>query len=241
MRALESMPGDVRRVAVPAVIVSLVAGTSSTLLVLAAMQFRLDWFQDPARAVAGGPASAELLRWGAVLDLLGYYLATGVLAYALWRHLRPNSPTAADLSLMAALAYTLAGGVGAAVLATVGPMLITEYADAPSNAEVTKGLFAALWQGVGRGVWQLFDGIALGGWWIGLGVVLRGAHERLSVVTFVLGIVAIVGAAFNVLGLGLLRDAALGVVFMLWTAWWIWLLVLLLRGDAAPTAASGSG
>jgi hypothetical protein len=42
--------------------------------------------------------SGELLRWAAVLDLLGYYLATAVLAYVLWRHLRPRNPLIADLS-----------------------------------------------------------------------------------------------------------------------------------------------
>ena len=40
---------------------------------------------------------------------------------------------------------------------------------------------------------------------------------------------AAIGVVFNVLGLGLARDVSLGVVFSLWTAWWVWLLLLFLR------------
>jgi Domain of unknown function (DUF4386) len=83
---------------------------------------------DP-QILASGGNSGELLRWAAVLDLLGYYLATAVLAYVLWRHLRPRNPLIADLSTLAALGYALAGGVGAAILATVAPMLMHNYTD----------------------------------------------------------------------------------------------------------------
>jgi hypothetical protein len=38
-------------------------GVLSDLLFLAALQFRPDWFADPALLVAGGSASAELLKW----------------------------------------------------------------------------------------------------------------------------------------------------------------------------------
>jgi hypothetical protein len=73
------------------------------------------------RFLASGATSAELLRWAAVLDLFRYYLATAVLAYVLWRQLRLRNPLIADLSTMAAVGYALAGGVGAAVFATVAP------------------------------------------------------------------------------------------------------------------------
>jgi hypothetical protein len=68
---------------------------------------------------ASGATPAEMLRWAAVLDLFGYYLATAVFAYVLWRQLRPANPLIADLSTMAAVGYALTVGVGAAVLAMV--------------------------------------------------------------------------------------------------------------------------
>jgi hypothetical protein len=86
---------------------------------------------EPTLILASGATSAELLRRAAVLDLFGYYLATAVVAYVLSRQLRPRNPFIADLSTTAAVGYTLAGGVGAAVLAMVAPMLMHGYTDTP--------------------------------------------------------------------------------------------------------------
>ena len=47
---------------------------------------------------------------------------------------------------------------------------------------------------------------------------------------------AAIGVVVNVLGFGLARDVMLGVVFTLWTAWWIWLLVRFVR--SSPAAAN---
>jgi hypothetical protein len=235
MSGMNAMPRDLRRLATGAIVVSLVIGLASGLLFFAAFRFRLDWLAQPALAIEGGEATAAALRWGGVLDLIGYYLATAVLAYALWRHLRPRNETVADLSFLAALAYAAAGGVGAAVLAMVGPLLIEQYAQS-SSTEVSQAQFATLIEAVGRGVWQLFDGIALSGWWLGIGVLLRGDHRGIARLSVALGGIGIAGVIFNVLGLETLRDAALVVVFALWTAWWIWLLVLL-RASREPQNA----
>ena len=106
-----------RRTGIAALVVSLSAGMTSNLLFLAAFQFRLDMFLEPTLILGSAATSAELLRWAAVLDLFGYYLATAVLACVLWRQLRPRNLLIADLSTMAAVGYALAGGMGAAVLA----------------------------------------------------------------------------------------------------------------------------
>ncbi len=81
-------------------------------------------FLEPTLILSSGATSAQQLRWAAVLDLFGYYLATAVLAYVLWLHLRPRNPLIADWSTTAASGYALAGGVGAAVLAMVAPMFM---------------------------------------------------------------------------------------------------------------------
>ena len=74
-----------RTAGIAALTISLVVGMTSSLLFLAAFQFRLDWLREPTRVLGGGATSAELLRWASVLDLIGYYLATAVLAYVLWQ------------------------------------------------------------------------------------------------------------------------------------------------------------
>ena len=50
-----------REATVGALIVTVVLGLVSDLLFVAALQFRPDWFADPALLVAGGSGSAELL------------------------------------------------------------------------------------------------------------------------------------------------------------------------------------
>jgi len=229
---------DLRRLAIGALVVSLSVGLASNVLFLAAFQFRSDWFLEPTGMLGAGATSAELLRWASVLDLIGYYLATGVLAYALWRILRQRDPVLADLSTLAALAYTIAGGTAAAVLAMVGPMLMEQHAAAGSaDQAVIAGQFGILFEVVWRSVWQLFDGILIGAWWLGVGLLLRGDQPTLSRLSITLGALAAIGAIVNALGLDLVRDIGLGLVFTLWTIWW----VLLLRAFLKSSPPFGAG
>jgi hypothetical protein len=210
--------------------VSLGVGLTSNVLFLAAFQFHLDWFREPTSVLGAGATSAELLRWASVLDLIGYYLATAVLAYVLWYWLRPRNRLIADLSALAALGYVLAGGIGAAVLAMVGPMLMHSYTEAAAGSQaVITTQFAVLFELVWRAIWQLLDGILVAVWWLGIGLLVREDRPGLSRLSLALAAAAAVGVAANIIGLSLVRDVILGITFTLWTAWWIWLMALLLR------------
>jgi hypothetical protein len=161
-----------RRAGITALAVSIGAGITNTVLFAAAYQFRLDI--QPTRIVAAGATSAELLRWAAVLDLFGYYLATAVLAYVLWRQLRPRNPVIADLSTLAGVGFALAGGAGAAVLAVFGPSLMHDYTDTAATEQVViAAQFATLVAVVMRSIWQFLDGILIGVCWLGIGLLLR--------------------------------------------------------------------
>jgi hypothetical protein len=218
-----------RTTGIAALLVSITAGITSTVVFAAAYQFRPD-IQEPTRLVAAGATSAELFRWGAVLDLFGYYLPTAVIAYVLWRQLRPRNPVIADLSTLAGVGFALAGGAGAAVLAVFGPMLMHDYTEAsPTDRVVITAQFTAMTEVIMRSIWQFLDGILIGAWWLGVGLLLRADRPRLSVLTLMLAAVAAVGAFVNLVGLSLVRDVLLGVLFILWTAWWISVLVVFLR------------
>ena len=129
-----------------------------------------------------------------VLDLFGFYLATAVLAYVLWRQLRPRNPLIADLSTLAAVGYALAGGVGAAVLAMVAPMLMHAYTDATAAGQaLIAAQFATVLQVVWRSIWQFLDAILLAAWWLGIGRLLRQDHLRLSRLSLVLAAAAAAG------------------------------------------------
>ena len=216
-----------RRTGIAALVVSISLGMASNVLFLAAFQFQFDRFFEPTLIVASGATPAELLRSAAVLDLFGYYLATAVLAYVLWQQLRPRNPLIADLSTMAAVGYAVAGGAAAAVLAMVAPMLMHHYTDATAAGQaLIAAQFAVVLQVVWRAIWQFLDAILLAVWWLGIGWLIRADQPRLSRLSLVLAAAAAAGAAANVAGLSLIRDVLLGVLFVLWTAWWISLLVV---------------
>ena len=157
----------------------MVVGLTSNLLFVAAFQFRLDWFREPTRVLGAGATSAELLRWAAVLGLIGYYLATAVLAYVLWQWLRPRNhfdrrSVGGGRRRLRAGRWYGAAGIGAAVLAMVGPMLMHNYTEAAAGDQtLIAAQFAALFEMVWRAIWQLLDGILLAVWWLGIGLLVR--------------------------------------------------------------------
>jgi hypothetical protein len=55
----------------------------------------------------------------------------------------------------------------------------------------------------------------------------------------VLAALAWIGTPFNVLGLGLARDATLGAVFVLWAIWSVWLARLMWRGRTPFDGVAG--
>jgi hypothetical protein len=222
-----------RLAAITALVVTVVLGMISNLLFLWAFEFRLDWFIDPAQLLAAGPASAALLRWAAVTDLLSYYLPTAVVALALWHVLRPRSPALADLATLGALGYVMAGSIAAVALATAGPFLLEATAAPGADQASIATAFAVLMEVVWNGVWQLLDPILVGAWMLGLGLLMRADQPAFARLSFALGGSAWLASAFNVLGLGIPRQAALGMIFVLSVAWWIW-LILLLRDRRAP-------
>ena len=142
---------------------------------------------------------------------------------------------------MAAVGYALAGGMGASILAMVAPMLMHAYTDtAVAGQALIAAQFAAVLQVVWRAIWQFLDAILLAAWWLGIGRLLRQDHLRLSRLSLVQAAAAAAGAVANVAGLSLIRDVLLGVLFVLWTAWWISLLVVFARQSQAASTTSPS-
>lgn len=226
-----------RQVAIGALVVFLVFGSLSGVLFLVAFESRLEWFADPSALVAGGPASAELLRWAAVADLFSYYLAMGVLAYVVWTALRPLGRALADLATLGAFGYVLAGGTAATALAFVGPWLMYEYASGEDPATVALA-FGVLVEFVFSAVWQFLDVWLLAGWWLGIGILLRRVQPGFARLSWALAVLSAIGSVFTLLDIEIVRYAGLALFFVLWIGWSIWLLVLLWR-RTAPFASLG--
>jgi hypothetical protein len=140
---------------------------------------------------------------------------------------------------MAAFGYALAGGVGAAVLAMVAPMLMHDYTEATSaNQALIAAQFAILLDVVWRSVWQLLDPLLIAGWALGLGLLVRVDRPGLyRLLLLLLAAAATVGTVANVAGFDWARDVMIGVVGTLWAVWWVWLLVLFVR-SSQPTSCS---
>ncbi len=220
---------SLRRAGMAGLLVLLALGSVAGILFLAAFQLRLEWFADPSAMVAAGPGSAELLRWAAIADLFSYYLAMGVVAYVVWTAVRSRGRAVADLATLSAFGYVLAGGAAAVALAFVGPRLMHEYPAAGSDQAALAVAFSALTELVFSAIWQFLDAWLLGFWWLGLAILLRAAQPGLARLSFVLAVLAAIGSFFTVLDLEVVRYAGLAVFFVLWTAWSVWLLVLLWR------------
>lgn len=217
-----------RRVAIGALLIFFGIGSVAGLLFLGAFQLRLEWFADPSAMVAAGGGSAELLRWAAIADLVGYYLATGVVAYVVWTALRPLGRGLADLATLAAFGYVLAGGAAATSLAFVGPRLMHEYASGEDPAAVAVA-FGVLAEVVFSAVWQFLDAWLLAGWWLGIGILLLRLQPGFGRLSLALATLAAVGSVFTLLDVEVARYAGLSLFFVLWMGWSAWLLVLLWR------------
>jgi hypothetical protein len=217
-----------RRAGIGALLVFLALGSVAGLLFLAAFQLRLEWFADPSGMVAAGAGSAELLRWAAVADLFSYYLAVGVVAYVVWTAVRPLGRALADLATLSAFGYVLAGGVAATALAFVGPRLMHEYAAGGDRAALGVA-FGALAEVVFSAIWQFLDAWLLAGWWLGIGILLLRIRPGFARLTLTMAAVAAIGSLFTMLDIDVVRYAGLAIFFALWTAWSIWLLLMLWR------------
>lgn len=227
-----------RQAGVAALLTTLVLGAVSGVLFLAAFQLRLEWFADPAPLVNAGATSAEFLRWAAIADLFSYYLATALVAYVLWTVLRSRGGAIADLATAAAFGYVLIGGAAASALAFIGPALMQAHATPGTDQAAVAVAFGVLSDVVFRAIWQFLDAYLLAAWWLGVGLLLRAEQPGFARLSLVLAAVAVVGTAFTVLDIEIARYGALGLFFALWTAWNIWLLVLLWR-RRQPFAALG--
>ena len=211
-------------------------GLFSDALFVAAFHFRVDWFLEPALAVAGGSVTADLLYWGAITDLFSYYLPLAPLALAFWVGLHGRPSIVFDAAVLAGFGFVIVGSIGAITVASAAPDLVRAYADG-GTSQVAAALAFTMLVNIVYGFWQFLDPIFLGVFFLGIGWLMTPLHRRFGRLGEALGAAALVGAAVTILGLDPLRFALLGVVFVLWFVWAAWLGVLLL-GDAPRAADS---
>jgi Domain of unknown function (DUF4386) len=224
-----------RRAAGISTLLAGVIGGVSGILFLAAADFRPETFLEPARLLESGPSAPELLRWGALTDMFGYYLLLAPLFLAVGTALRRSRGPLVDLFTAGGLMYVLIGALAAVVLATAAPPLLESYQQADPEARSGLALaFTTLVDAVYKGAWQTLQVIPLATWFIGTGVLLGTRRRLLGAVGITGGALGLTGSALRMADLDLLGPAAVGsfvVVGVLFAMYVVWVAMLLLRGS----------
>jgi hypothetical protein len=158
----------------------LVAG----LMYSAAAGFSTGLSVDPSTLLASGPTGAMLIRWGSLIDMIGYLSIAPVVHYLRDRY----AARYVDLFAAAGLAVVVIGSIGAASMATAAPAMINDYAAASAaQKQAIVPVFATLYRVVVLGMWQTLETIPAAVWLIGTASAARREGLR-SVSVILLGI-----------------------------------------------------
>lgn len=196
---------------------------------------------DPAAVPARGPEVSTLLRWGAVVDMLGYLALAPVVVY-----LRGRLTTAAsegrrgswvvDLLTFGGLGWVLVGSIGAALWASAGPPLLEASVAGSTSAEAAGVAFAAVANAVNVGLWGTLEWLLLPVWLVGVGWFVRAEGRAFGSLAVLAGVGDLAyGVRTGLSGrppvdltspLDYLTFAAFGLFFV----WAVWLAIRLWQG-----------
>jgi hypothetical protein len=223
-----------RRIAGISTIVAAAVGGVSAYLFLAFAEYRFERVISPGTVIKMSPSSGELLRWGALTDMLSYYLLFVPLVLCVGRELRRRHGAIVDITTVAGVMYASIGALAAVVLATAGPLLMDAYQEAGTGDRAGLELaFRTLTAAVATGAWQTLEIIPLGVWAVGTGIVQRARSASLGNLGVTLGVVALAGSTFRMLyphSASLLFLSLAGVFGALFWTYVLWMAYRLLTG-----------
>jgi len=156
---------------------------------------------EPSKLLASGPTGASLIRWGSVIDMLGYLSIAPVVIY-----LRARYATARHIDLFAAagLAVVVIGSIGAASMATAAPPLINDYVSASAaQKQALVPAFGMLYRAVVLGMWQTLETIPAAVWLLGTASAARREGPRsVFVILLVIGLINAAIALYRLVAAG---------------------------------------
>jgi hypothetical protein len=228
--------GERRPFVAAAALLSIVLVIGAAILLPAAYSFDIKALAHPGSIVDKGEGVAQLLRWGALLDMVSYLPFAVLVVYFHYR-LRAGNPELVALLTACGLAYVLIGSIAGVLLAAVGPPLIAGYATASAaGREAARVALEAVGNATLVGLWGTLELIFIGSWFIGVGWLLRREWRSFAILSIVVGVGMLIASARTGLTgrlvvevngpIDLVMDASLGLLF----AWELWLAVRLWRG-----------
>lgn len=186
-------------------------------------------FADPLRVITIPNVNSSLLRWSMLADMAGYYLL--LLPVIFWLHQQLKGQTHwASLITFCATSYVLIGAIGAVIMAVVTPMLLTEYALAPTEGQATVQLvYKTVVSLVYGALWNTLETLLAGVWWLFTGYFLTQFGRTFRWATLLLGTFSLVDGLGEVLTLKALAEVGLNGYLLLAPVWAIWLGLALRR------------
>jgi hypothetical protein len=228
--------GERRPFVAAAAVLSIVLVIAASILLPAAYGFDIKALAHPGSVVDKGQGVAQLLRWGALVDMLSYLPFAVLVVYFHYR-LRARNPELLTLLTACGLAYVLIGSIAGVLLASAGPPLIAGYATASTGGrEAARVALEAIGLATLVGLWGTLELIFIGFWFIGVGWLLRHDWRRFAILSIVVGAGMLIASARTGLTgrlvvevngpIDLVMDASLSLLFV----WELWLAVRLWRG-----------
>lgn len=199
------------------------------VLIALAINFRFEFFSNPAAAFSIPGLNIGILRWSMIADIFGYYLLLLPALFYLHDWMATKTPWRKVITFSGAL-YILFGCMGAAILAVMWPMYLTQLPQAsPEQQIIIKLLFESFTAMVVNGIWNLLEVFLAGIWWIGIGVALKGVHRGLGWTSLILGFVSLLDSLGNMFELHLIAEIGLNIYLLLAPVWAIMLGVSIMR------------
>ncbi|HLO13571.1 MAG TPA: DUF4386 family protein [Anaerolineales bacterium] len=211
-------------------IVSFFSALASDVLQGIPVHFSPDVMSDPTVILSVGATGANLLRWGLILDMLGYYLPLIPVVLFIGHWFRSRNPDWIRFYTFCGLGYILIGATGAVVLAAIQLPLVNAYAQASGEQHyVLETVTRIIWNMVYGGMWNILGELLVGIWFFGAGSLLRTERRALGIVSMIVGISAVLDSLGMMLGLEALALLGLSIFLVLAPVWALWLGIDLLR------------
>lgn len=201
----------------------------SYFLVAASVNFNFDFFSNPIIIFSIPDVHIGMLRWSMIADIFGYYLL--LLPALFFIHEWLLGKTAwRNLITFCGTSYILAGAVGASILAVTWTSFLTKFPiSSAEQQETIKLLFDSFSQMVYGGLWNLFDTIVGGVWWIGIGIFIKREKLFLGWFTISVGVLSLLDGFGNILEINAIAETALNLFLILAPTWAIFLGISILN------------